>query len=63
MGYQAVLSSIYNLVQNKQQTLDWKFYANHFQQSSPDLYEDLCKLNDIYSRQQTNSPSYFIIVG
>ncbi len=63
MGYQAVLSSIYNLVQNRQQTLDWKFYANHFQQSSPDLYEDLCKLNDIYSRQQTNSPSYFIIVA
>ena len=65
MGYQAVLSSIYNLVQNKQQTLDWKFYANHFQQSSPDLYEDLCKLNDKYSSQQTGSPShpYFIIVA
>jgi hypothetical protein len=64
LGYQAVLSSIHNLVQNSQQTLDWKFYANHFQQSSPDLYEDLCRLNDIYSRQQTNSPSsYFIIVA
>jgi len=62
MGYQAILTSIYNLVQNKQQTLDWRFYANHFQQSSPNLYEDLCKLNDMYSRQ-TTSPSYFIIVA
>ena len=62
MGYQAVLSSIYNLVQNKKQTLDWRFYANHFVQSSPDLYEDLCKLNEIYSRQ-TSSPQYFIIVA
>lgn len=62
MGYQAVLSSIYNLVQNKQQTLDWRFYANHFLQTSPDLYEDLCKLNDIYSRQNS-SPQYFIIVA
>jgi hypothetical protein len=65
MGYQAILSSIYNLMQNKKQTLDWKFYASHFQQSSPDLYEDLCKLNDIYSRQNNTSPSnpYFIIVA
>ena len=65
MGYQAVLSSIYNLVQNKKQTLDWKFYANHFRQSAPDLYEDLCKLNDIYSRQNSSLPSspYFIIVA
>ena len=62
MGYQAILSSIYNLVQNKKQTLDWRFYANHFVQSSPDLYEDLCKLNEIYSRQ-TSSPQYFIIVA
>ena len=65
MGYQAVLSSIYNLVQNKKQTLDWKFYASHFQQSSPDLYEDLCKLNDVYSRQNISLPTspYFIIVA
>jgi hypothetical protein len=65
MGYQAVLSSIYNLVQNKKQTLDWKFYANHFRQSTPELYEDLCKLNDIYSRQNSSLPSspYFIIVA
>ena len=65
MGYQAVLSSIYNLVQNNKQTLDWKFYANHFRQSAPDLYEDLCKLNDIYSRQNSSLPSspYFIIVA
>ncbi len=64
MGYQAVLSSIYNLVQNKQQTLDWRFYANHFLQASPDLYEDLCKLNEIYSRQTISPPSpYFIIVA
>jgi hypothetical protein len=65
MGNQAVLSSIYNLVQNKKQTLDWKFYASHFQQSSPDLYEDLCKLNDIYSRQNISLPTspYFIIVA
>ena len=65
MGNQAVLSSIYNLVQNKKQTLDWKFYASHFQQSSPDLYEDLCKLNDIYSRQNLSLPTspYFIIVA
>jgi hypothetical protein len=62
MGYQAVLSSIYNLVQNKKQTLDWRFYANHFVQSSPELYKDLCKLNEIYSRQ-TSSPQYFIIVA
>jgi riboflavin biosynthesis pyrimidine reductase len=65
MGNQAVLSSIYNLVQNKKQTLDWKFYASHFQQSSPDLYEDLCKLNDVYSRQNISLPTspYFIIVA
>jgi riboflavin biosynthesis pyrimidine reductase len=65
MGNQAVLSSIYNLVQNKKQTLDWKFYASHFQQSSPDLYEDLCKLNDIYSRQNISllTSPYFIIVA
>ena len=65
MGNQAVLSSIYNLVQNKKQTLDWKFYANHFRQSAPDLYEDLCKLNDIYSRQNIFLPTspYFIIVA
>jgi len=71
IGNQAILSSIYNLMQNKKQTLDWKFYASHFQQSFPDLYGDLCKLNDIYSRQNsTPSPSpsppphpYFIIVA
>jgi hypothetical protein len=66
MGHQAVLSSVYNLVQNKKQTLDWKFYANHFRQSAPDLYEDLCKLNDIYSRQNSSSPPsspYFILVA
>lgn len=64
MGYQAVLSSIYNLVQNKQQTLDWRFYANHFLQASPDLYKDLCKLNDKYLRQTISPPSpYFIIVA
>jgi hypothetical protein len=68
MGHQAVLSSIYNLLQNKEQTLDWKFYANHFQQSSPDLYKDLCKLNDICSKQQQQNNShthipYFIIVA
>jgi hypothetical protein len=65
MGYQAILSSIHNLMQNKKQTLNWKFYASHFQQSSPDLYEDLCKLNDIYSRQNNASPPhpYFIIVA
>jgi riboflavin biosynthesis pyrimidine reductase len=65
IGNQAVLSSIYNLVQNKKQTLDWKFYASHFQQPSPNLYEDLCKLNDIYSRQNISLPTspYFIIVA
>jgi hypothetical protein len=61
MGYQAILSSIYNLVQNKKQTLDWRFYANHFVQSSPDLYEDLCKLNDIHLKKI--SSQYFIVVA
>jgi riboflavin biosynthesis pyrimidine reductase len=61
IGFEAILSSIYNLVENKEQTWEWTFYANHFQQSSPDLYEDLCKLNNIYNNQ--NSSQYFIVVA
>ena len=61
MGYKAVLFSIYNLIENREQTMEWTFYASHLQQSSPDLYEDLCKLNDIHKKQI--SSQYFIVVA
>lgn len=61
IGYKAILFSIYNLVENREQTWEWTFYASHLQQSFPDLYEDLCKLNDIYLKQI--SSQYFIVVA
>ena len=61
MGYKAVLFSIYNLMENREQTMEWTFYASHLQQSFPDLYEDLCKLNDIHKKQI--SSQYFIVVA
>jgi hypothetical protein len=61
MGYKAVLFSIYNLIENREQTMEWTFYASHLQQSFPDLYEDLCKLNDIHKKQI--SSQYFIVVA
>jgi hypothetical protein len=61
MGYEGILFSIYNLVENKEQTGEWTFYASHLQKSFPDIYEDLRKLNDLYLKQ--NSDQYFIIVA
>ena len=61
IGYEAILSSIYNLTENREHNWEWTFYARDFQQSSPDLYEDLCKLNNIYNKQI--SLQYFIIVA
>ena len=61
MGYEGILFSIYNLLENKGQTGEWTFYASHLQKSFPDVYEDLQKLNDLNSKQ--NSHQYFIIVA
>jgi len=61
IGYEAILFSIYNLVENREQTWEWTFYASHLQPSFPDLYDDLCKLNDIYLKQI--SSQYFIVVA
>ena len=61
MGYEGILFSIYNLLENKEQTGEWTFYASHLQKSFPDVYEDLQKLNDLNTKQ--NSQQYFIIVA
>ena len=61
LGYEAILFSIYNLVENRKHTWEWTFYASHLQHSFPDVYEDLCKLNDIYSKHI--SSQYFIVVA
>lgn len=61
IGYEAILFSIYNLVENREQTWEWTFYASHLMQSFPDLYKDLCKLNDIHLKQI--SSQYFIVVA
>ena len=61
IGYKAILFSIYNLVENREQTWEWTFYASHLMQSFPDLYKDLCKLNDIHLKQI--SSQYFIVVA
>jgi hypothetical protein len=61
IGYEAILFSIYNLIENREHSWEWTFYASDFQQSFADLYEDLCKLNDIYNKQI--SSQYFIIVA
>lgn len=61
IGYEAILFSIYNLVENREQTWEWTFYASHLKQSFPDLYEDLCKLNDIHLKKI--SSQYFIVVA
>lgn len=61
MGYKAILFSINNLIENREQTMEWTFYANYLQPSFPELYEDLCKLNDVYKKQI--SSQYFIVVA
>jgi hypothetical protein len=44
MGYKAMMGSAVNLMVNKNQIWNWKFFGNNFKESNPDIYEDLLKL-------------------
>jgi len=59
IGHKAIMVSAVNLMVNKNQIWNWKFFGDNFKESNLDIYEDLLKLELI--KKRSNQFCYIVI--